>query len=228
MLHSLLPASLSINIQSYIKIKIKTVWKLRKSSCFEWVLVTGWPECHNAQTSPVRGCQWPRLRGCLPLKTPERVLGLRIWVSQDGKRKSGGLGVGRRVRGGGLLEKGVTEDIGIIFEYLHLCICVFVYLCICVFVYLCICIWEVRRREGAGLTQGSQGSEGVWIASKLRQFSKSYHSSSPHSFHLRQRGRRCAGNCQINLKVQPELRNIRSFAYQARVYPEKTGNCQIN
>ena len=48
--------------------------------------------------------------------------------------------MGRRVREGGLLEEGVTEDVGIIFEYLYLCIYVFMYLCISVFVYLCTCV----------------------------------------------------------------------------------------
>ena len=47
------------------------------------------------------------------------------------------------------MEERVTEDVGIIFEYLHLCICVFVYLCICVFVYLCICVF-VFEKSGEG------------------------------------------------------------------------------
>ena len=35
--------------------------------------------------------------------------------------------------------------------------------------------------EGAGLTQGSESSEGVGIEAKLRQFSKSYHGPPPVS-----------------------------------------------
>ena len=127
--------------------------------------------------------------------------------------------MGRRVREGGLLEEGVIEDVGIIFEYLHLCICVFVYLCICVFVF---------EKSGEGRVPVSHRGRRVQRVLESRRNCGSFPNHTTARVHLRQRGRRCAGNCQINLKVQPELRNIRSFAYQARVYPEKTGNCQIN
>ena len=108
--------------------------------------------------------------------------------------------MGRRVREGGLLEEGVTEDVGIIFEYLHLCICVFVQLCICVFVYL-----YLRSQEKGGCRShtGVAGFRGCWnrveIAAVFQIIPR------PTTRFISDKGKGVKGarsNCQINSKVQ--------------------------